>query len=321
MSTRTFFAAVALSSMLMFEGGEAQAGGGVGILGDSYSDEYQFYAPHREKARNWVEILGSTRSIDFGEFRTSSWGGPRNSGFAYNWAKSGATTASMIAEKQHEGLADQIAKGDVAIAVVFVGGNDFIEALHSSDPRANLQGLGRTAAANVKMATETLLAASPNVKVVIATVPDVRELPEFRTRIRERTLDPAIAASAVAEIDMFNAELRRLQASTNRIAIFDFAKISKISQVLAPTHITVAGRKIERERVGDSPDRLFLGDSRHLGTVAQGMLAKFLADCLNKNCGTRIKPLDEREIVELADRVADSLIAVSGEKQPGESQP
>ena len=46
----------------------ARAGwrGGIGVLGDSYSDEYQFYPPHRSTARNWVEILAATRGVDFG---------------------------------------------------------------------------------------------------------------------------------------------------------------------------------------------------------------------------------------------------------------
>ncbi len=29
----------------------------IGVLGDSYSDEYQFYPPDRSTAQNWVEIL------------------------------------------------------------------------------------------------------------------------------------------------------------------------------------------------------------------------------------------------------------------------
>jgi hypothetical protein len=34
---------------------------GVGVLGDSDSDEYQFDPPDRGKARNWVEVLATTR--------------------------------------------------------------------------------------------------------------------------------------------------------------------------------------------------------------------------------------------------------------------
>ena len=39
----------------------------IGILGDSISDEYRFYAPDRVTARNWVEILAATRGVFFGD--------------------------------------------------------------------------------------------------------------------------------------------------------------------------------------------------------------------------------------------------------------
>jgi phospholipase/lecithinase/hemolysin len=311
MSKRTVCTAIAVVAALVFGGLEARAGIRVGVLGDSYSDEYQFYSPHRSKARNWVEILASTRSVDFGEFRSSSWSEPRNQGYAYNWAKSGATTSSMIADKQHEGLAAQVARGEVAVAVVFVGGNDFIEALSSSDPRSKLSGLGRSAFTNVRTATDTLLGASPNVKLIVTTVPDIRELPEFRQALRQGKLEPSFAALATAEIEIFNGEIRRLQTSGGRVACFDFAAYSRISQLISPRHITVGSRKVERERVGNTPDRLFLGDSRHLGTLAQGLLAKYMVEALNRSCDAKIKPLDEHELVQLADSVAEPAIAAN----------
>ena len=289
-------------------GNSAMAGGGVGVLGDSYSDEYQFYSPHRNTARGWVEILAKTRGVNFGEFRASSWGEPRNQGFAYNWARSGATSANMIASGQHHGLAEQVRSGEVGIAVIFVGGNDFIEALHASNPKSALSGLGDRVANNVKIATDAILAASPNAKVLAATVPDVRGLPEFRDALQKGKLSPALAALAVSEVEIFNDTVRKLAKPGSRVAIFDFANVSRISLALFPKAVVVAGRKVDRELSGNSADRLFLADRRHLGTMGQGMLAKILVDVLNKKCGAAIKPLEEREIVELA----DSLIAREG---------
>src|SRR3954468_6540448 len=91
----------------------ARAGspGGIGVLGDSYSDEYQFYPPDRSTARNWVEILAATRRLDFGAFSADRRGEPRNQGYAYNWARSDATTDDLIAAGQHTGLAAQVAGG------------------------------------------------------------------------------------------------------------------------------------------------------------------------------------------------------------------
>src|SRR3954467_5173300 len=64
----------------------------IGVLGDSYSDEYQFYPPDRSTAQNWVEILARARGLNFGRYSAYSRGEPRNQGFEFNWARSDATS-------------------------------------------------------------------------------------------------------------------------------------------------------------------------------------------------------------------------------------
>ena len=147
----------------------ARAGwrGGIGVLGDSYSDEYQFYPPHRSTARNWVEILAATRGLNFGRFSTRSRGEPRNQGYEYNWARSDATTDDLIVTGQHTGLAAQVARGEVNLVVVFIGGNDFINAMKTPDPAAAFQQVGPRAEANLERAVATILKAHPDVKVVM----------------------------------------------------------------------------------------------------------------------------------------------------------
>src|SRR3954464_1330072 len=100
-------------------GVRAESPGGIGVLGDSYSDEYQFYPPDRATARNWVEILAATRGLNFGAFSRDGRGEPRNQGFEYNWARSDATTDDLIRTGQHTGLAAQVAGGSVGIVFVF----------------------------------------------------------------------------------------------------------------------------------------------------------------------------------------------------------
>src|SRR3954447_6027774 len=84
---------------------------GIGVLGDSYSDEYQFYAPDRSTAENWVEQLAADSNANLGGFSTSDPAGPRNAGFEYNWATSAATSSDMIAGGQLSGAAAQAASG------------------------------------------------------------------------------------------------------------------------------------------------------------------------------------------------------------------
>jgi hypothetical protein len=53
--------------------------GVVGTLGDSYTDEYQFYPRYQTHARNWVEILSYTGKANFGPLSNVSRGEPRGS--------------------------------------------------------------------------------------------------------------------------------------------------------------------------------------------------------------------------------------------------
>ena len=303
-------------AMIALPASSAPGGDGIriGVIGDSYSDEYQFYSPHRNASRGWVEILAATGRADFGEFRSSSRGEPRNQGYAANWARSGATSGDMIASGQHAGLASQAASGEVEIAVVFVGGNDVIEALHAPDPQSAMVGRGRHAAGNVGIAVSTLLGASPSLKVVVATVPDVRDLPEFRDPLRSGALPRALADRATAEIDAFNAEVRAMAASATsagRVVVFDLARITRIARAISPRVVFVAGRGVDRERPGDGVDHFFLGDSRHLGTVGQGLMAKLLVDCLNARCGAGIRPLHDPEIVAFAESLAPVIPTIA----------
>lgn len=289
--------------------GEPTIAGGIGVLGDSYSDEYQFYPPHRSTARNWVEILAETRGLDFGPMSESSRDEPRNAGFAYNWARSNASSSDLIASGQHTGLAAQMARGEVSIAVVFIGGNDVIHALHASSPSSALEGLGRRASKNVTIAVEAILSASPEAKVLLVTVPDVRDLPEFRVPVRDGSLDRAVADAAAAELDVINTEIRKIARSNPRVALLDFARITRISSYLAPETLSIAGHRVDRISPGDSVDHLFLADVRHLGTVGQGVFAKMVVDTLNTKLGTKIPPLIDREIITFAERVNSSIAA------------
>ena len=157
--SRRFFLCVLLAAMVLgpLRGATAGLSGGIGVLGDSYSDEYRFYPPDRSTARNWVEILTETRGLNFGSFSVASRGEPRNQGFEFNWARSDATTDDLIASGQHTGVAAQVARGEVGLVFVFIGGNDFINALNSADPAAALRSILPRALANYRVAVRTVL--------------------------------------------------------------------------------------------------------------------------------------------------------------------
>src|SRR5688572_25679629 len=101
--------------------------GGLGIMGDSNTDEYRANdnrgGSYAATTLNWLEQLVAKRGVQAGSWGT--WGEPRRSGYKYNWARSGATAGSMIANGQHTGLAQQITAGEVQYVIIYVGINDF----------------------------------------------------------------------------------------------------------------------------------------------------------------------------------------------------
>jgi lysophospholipase L1-like esterase len=291
--------------------------GGIGVLGDSYSDEYQFSSPDRRPARNWVEILSLTRGLDFGRFSAFSWGGPRGRGFEYNWAQSDATVGDLIAAGQHTGLAAQVARGDVRMVFVFIGGNDFINAMHAPDPESALRTTLPRALADYQIAVGTIRAAAPDVRLVLATVPDIRLLPEFAGLLREGRGQVHLANACTAAMETYNAQIRAMAAGDRRIALIDLALIARLADLVSREFVVVAGRRLDRTRPGDSADRFFLPDRRHPGTLAQAEVARRFILAVNGRFGAGIEPLRDAEILRLAD---DSLAGPAGSSssRPGE---
>lgn len=278
---------------------------GIGVIGDSYSDEYVFYPPHRSLARNWVEILATLRQLDFGPYSEVSRGEPRNAGYAYNWARSGATTDDMIAQGQHTGVAEQAARGEVGLVCVFIGGNDFLEALGQPDVPAALAEATERAASNLEQAVQTILDASSTVRVLLATLPDLRDLPELADANPDRDVAAAHTQAVARAILGYNGRVWLIARDNPRIDVVDLHLTTRLAQVLAPRAVYVGGRAISRAEHGDTVEHVFLGDRRHIGTVVQGLLARTLVTAINRHRdGAPIEPLTDSEILDIAYQAA-----------------
>jgi lysophospholipase L1-like esterase len=279
---------------------------GVGAIGDSYTDEYAFYEPDRASALGWVEILARSRGVNFGPFSLDDLGPPRHRGFAFNWARSGATSGDAIAEGQHTGLASQVAEGRVDLAYVFLGGNDFIEALDLDRP-CSISMLDRVASdalGNLTEVVRTLLDASPGVRLILATIPGLRGLPEIRERSAVGLIDPRMLDACSASLRRFNAGLRGLARRSPRVGLADLELEARVAEALFPRFIAVGGKRVDRASPGNDPSHLFLADGRHIGTIGQGLIAQRFARAAFVHFGIGIPPLSHREIVALADSLA-----------------
>ncbi|MFO0888892.1 MAG: SGNH/GDSL hydrolase family protein [Isosphaeraceae bacterium] len=278
--------------------------GGIGILGDSYSDEYQFYPPDRSTARNWVEILAVTRGFDFGPFTKTGRGEPRNEGYAFNWARSDATTDDLIATGQHTGLAAQVARGEVGLVVVFIGGNDFINALKASDPVGRLGEMLPRALRNHRIAVETILAADTRVRVVLVTLPDIRHLPEFAGLIRTGKIAASVADAFTCAMRRYNGQIRSLAIGNPRLAIVDLDLATRAANLVSTEYTLVGGLRLDRLNPGNGLDRFFLADVRHPGTLGHGLMARMFIEVMNARFGAGIAPLQAREVLDLARSVS-----------------
>jgi lysophospholipase L1-like esterase len=274
--------------------------GAIGVMGDSYADEYQFYPPDRATSRNWVEILAATRGLNFGAFSMASRGEPRNQGYAYNWARSDASTDDMIARGQHTGLAAQVKSGEVGLVVISIGGNDFIRALQSPDPLTALERMLPRTLSNYRVAVETILAARGDVKVVLTTLSDIRNLPEFAAPIRAGRLPAAIADAYTDAIARFNAQIKAIAASDRRIAILDLDMATRVANLISRDKLIFGGLCLDRVNPSNRLDAFFLADSRHLGTMGQGLLATMFLETINHRFDAGIPQLTEREVLQFA---------------------
>jgi hypothetical protein len=268
MPTMTFTRVFALAIPLaLISAANASAGVvPIGVIGDSVADEYAFY-PSQQAARNFVEILASRgdaqNGFSFGTLTTDSRGEPRNQGYEFNWARSGARTDDI--RPQVEGLARQVAAGQVNYGMAFIGTNNFRDVLlNGADPIETSRG----AIGNTVAAASTLLAASPDFKLALANVPDITLLPEARAALKaDPSLSPQFEQVRTL-IDSYNDNLAFQFANNPRVALVDAnALLDTLAQ--GPT---IGGITLDPINSGPELSNLFV-DPIHPGTVAQSLLA------------------------------------------------
>jgi lysophospholipase L1-like esterase len=276
---------------------------GIGVIGDSYSDEYEFYPPDRTTSRNWVECLAATRRLNFGGFSGEGWSEPRGRGFEFNWARNDATTDDAIALGQHRGVARQVTAGAVRYVVVFIGGNDFIHAIESAHPDAVLPGIAPRASRNLRAIVETILAASDDVRLAVVTVPDIRQLPELARAIRTGRISAKTADAYAGALAEFNTEIRRVAITNPRVALVDFDLMTRLANLASRERMRLAGQRLDRIQGANDLSHLFLADGRHLGTFGQAVLAQMVVTALDAKFAAGIERLGDREIREFAESI------------------
>jgi len=251
--------------------------GKVAAMGDSLTDEYEVAeGAVRSFARNWLELLHDHRGLDLGVFTTTSRGTPRNQGYENNWARAGATTETMLSEGQHTGVAAQLAGGQIDLVFLMIGNNDFAFNYDWIYNGGTWTTFVDNAANRVQIAVNTVLDADPNVKLVLATVPDWELDPWYRQNYPV-ALKRQNVINAMAR---YNERIRQIAASSPRIALADVHQLSL--NLLALPRIVIGGCEIKNNTWSDNPTTLIMGDHIHPGTVASGLIANEFIKAMNE---------------------------------------
>lgn len=284
---------------------------GLAILGDSTQDEYRADNPrggaYGATTLNWVELLARDRAVNLGAWGTRP--EPRRSGYDYNWARSAATSATMISTGQHTGAAEQIRAGEVSHVIIQIGINDFYVnerglAVYSGQLAGpQLQTLIDELIANVALAVRTVKAAG-GARIILAATQDyvaLALLPELGTV----TPDPIGRQRVVATFSSINQGLREV-AAREGVAFVDFnaafqRELDARYTTPAREAIAVGGETIDLATRGDAPHHGFIGDGyAHPGTVLSALFANLYIDAMNRIFGTALVPLSDAEILRAA---------------------
>jgi hypothetical protein len=274
-------ASLVLQSPSAVQTASAQPVVGVGVLGDSNSDEYRgddcraCGTRYEPTTLNWVELLARYRDVSFGPWGT--WGTPRRTGYLFNWAQSGATAQDAIAGGQHTGLAEQITHGLVSTVVISVGANNYNDwnGTYGAIYDGQLSGTAltdyeTTIVGDITLAMDTVQGARPS-RVIWNPIPDMsadaylqNEFPSLGQR--QRVTD---------SYTRVNSRLT-LNAQARGITVVDVQGETTyaLAHFSADHQFILDGQPLDITNECWSPNCLIMPD-HHVGTIGQGLYANF----------------------------------------------
>ncbi len=275
----------------------------LGVMGDSSSDEYRADdnrgGAYAATTFNWVELLAKYRSIDVGAWGT--YPEPRRSGYANNWARSGAVAADLLGQGQAAGVAGQVTAGQVNTVVIYIGYNDFFQGTNYSDiyngvvSGQALQNKINGIIASITQAADMVRAAG-TVHMIVLTIGDagqsasmIASYPDASKRL--------VASNAISAV---NTGIATMAASRPGIVVSDPFDMPPPYPIDANGNMLIGGQTIALQSYGDEPHNGYLSDG-HIGTVGEGVLANTMfINVVNNSFGATITPFSDQEILKNA---------------------
>lgn len=272
---------------------EATALVGLAIIGDSAQDEYA--APENARpAINWVEHLARS-GLPLGQW--GSWGGARRTGYAFNWARSGATSAQALAD-QAPGVLAQLQAGTVTHVLIQVGNNDLHDvaaSIYAGQP-VDYGGLDYIAS-NIAQTANTLSAVAPG-RVIVAAVQDFVRLDLIPDPEHSLMNDPAGLQRLVDALAYLNARTHAHLSSD--VIWFDWngAMALRLAQARTGDTLTLAGQAVAiRARCGSVACGYVPDAYMHPGTAISGLQAQIYLDEMRLVWGLTLPTLTDAEIM------------------------
>lgn len=274
----------------------------VGVIGDSFSDEYLLYPPHRSHARNWAELLHGLRRVDFGPFGAKRREAPQSKGFLYNLAKDGLSAAQAAQLGYADAMAAYVAAGKVDAVLIFIGGNDFVDAV-TGDADIDYAQLGADTLAAIQSMVATIEAAPGDAPIIVATLPDPGLLPVVAALNSTGLLSDGDLAALRASVETLDDTLKTSYQDDPRVRIADLT--GPTATLLGHGQfVRIGGRRIDLIDAADDPYHLFLADGLHLGTIGQALIANVFLRALNQGRETKIRGFSGSQMLQAAQRVS-----------------
>jgi hypothetical protein len=292
---------------------------GIGILGDSDSDEYQFTAGDglfkRNTARNWVELLAMRRRLDFGQLSSTSRGLPRTQGYEFNWALTGDAATGDRPERdlpaQLAGLISQVKSGDVTLVYSELGENDFgfggngigryYDIAAGRLAGDALTGFIESVVGAIEDAVDQLQNAG-DVRIVLSTIQDPTVWPLIGTAHTPagRRVSQAVQQANASIVEMANEK---------QVPVADIYGLGNLSlgANLMIGDVTIQSRG-SSNNVRNDP-RNFYVDGIHYGTVINGLYANVFIEAVNRAYNAGITPLSDQEILAMSEAISGVDVA------------
>lgn len=315
----------------LFEGLEprlALAITGLGVAGDSWSDEYaeDHLSGGTPYSQNWVELLRSQRGVNVGpnmiapyqdpddpdglEPNNDPWDGFefRRTGTEYNFAYKDSTAIDLLMQGfgQDYNVQQLYVNGQISHAVLMIGNADFVPGgqtftriasnLPADGPWSDAQVAAEmaTIAQFIEIAMGTM--AKAPIKFLVTTIPDPTLTPEGRT-----LFDAAGRARVTAAVNTVNTRIREA-AATYHFPVVDLAALANTllgtPENLA-TQRTIGGN-VFTVSGGTPQSHLFIEGGVLPHTVFNAYVSNAIIQGFNFAYNENIPLFTEQQIVTLA---------------------